>query len=186
MTDEDIDELEKELEAAIEEKIESRTILLTGEITHQSYAQTASAILDLNKEDGPIRLVLNSGGGEVSQGFAIYELIKNSRNPVSVYGMGQVMSIAAAIIQGGAERFMSPYCRFMIHNGTVTYEKPVEISKFKSQLKDMHLDSEIYYDILCERSKLPRSKVKSMCDAERYLTAQQCLELGFIDGIRII
>lgn len=168
------------------DKTEQRTILLAGEIDVGSYTEMLKALLELNKTEGPIRLVLNSVGGETSQGFAIYELIKNSKNPVSIYGMGQVMSIAAAIIQAGHERFMSPLCRFMIHNGSVTYEKPVEITKLKSQIKDAYLDTEIYYDILCERSKLPRNKVKQMCDAERYLTAQQCLDLGFIDAIKTI
>lgn len=162
---------------------ETRTFFLTGEITNESYQHVAHCLLELNQEEGDITMVLNSGGGEVSQGFAIYELIKNSANPVTVYGMGQVMSIASAIIQAGEKRYMSPLCRFMIHNGTITFPGPIEVGKFRSQLKDMHLDSEIYYDILCERSKLPRSKVKQMCDAERYMNAQQCLQMGFIDDI---
>lgn len=166
-----------------ESLITNRTIFLTGEITIQSYQQVATALTTLNQEDGDIKLVLNSVGGEVPAGYAIYEMISTNKNPVYVYGIGQVMSIASAILQGGYKRYMSPLCRFMVHNGSVTYEN-VDVDKLNSQLEDLALDTEAYYKILQSRSNLSKKSVKQMCDQERYLTAHQCLGFGLIDAIR--
>ena len=162
-----------------------RVISLTGPIGSESYQHVLSSLHAMNTSHGPIKLLLNSPGGEVAQGFAIYELIKNSPSPVDIYGMGQVMSIAAIILQAGAKRYLSPLARFMIHNGSVSYDKPVDIDKFKSQIKDIQMDAEIYYDLLEKRSNLSRKRIKQMCYAEKYLTAQQCLEMGLIDGVKL-
>jgi ATP-dependent Clp protease protease subunit len=164
--------------------LKQRRIFLTGVITPASYNHVASALTTLNQTKGWIDLILNSTGGEVAQGYAIYELIKHSKNKVRVYGIGQVMSIASAIIQGGHKRYMSPYCRFMIHNGTISYED-MDVGKLASHVKDIMLDTDVYYQILCEKSGLNRSTIKRMCDQEKYMTAQECLEMGLIDAIKV-
>lgn len=161
----------------------SRTIFLTGEITINTYSQVAVALESLNQTEGEIKLVLNSVGGEVPAGYAIYEMIQSSPNPVVVYGIGQVMSIASAILQSGHKRYMSPLCRFMIHNGSVSYEN-VDVDKLKMQMYDLALDTEAYYNILRSRSNLSIKQIKQWCDREQYMTAKECLKVGFIDGIK--
>jgi ATP-dependent Clp protease protease subunit len=164
--------------------IDKRIVTITGEITANTYQHVVSCVSALNMMDEEYTVILNSVGGEVSQGFAIYEILKDSPNHVTVHGVGQVMSIASIILQAGDIRLMTPLCRFMVHNGSITFDKAVDIDKFKSQLKDVQMDSEIYYDLLGERAKISRKKIKDMCFAERYLSAKQCLEMGFIDEIR--
>lgn len=164
--------------------INKRIITITGEITINTYQHVASCISALSLTDEPIEVVLNSVGGEVSQGFAIYELLKHTPNHVEIHGIGQVMSIASIILQAADWRVMTPLCRFMVHNGSITFDKSVDIDKFRSQLNDIKMDSEIYYDLLQERAKISRKKIKQMCYAEKYLSAKQCLEMGLIDEVR--
>lgn len=161
----------------------NRMFTITGDINANTYHHVFSALHALNHDTGPIKVVLNSPGGEVQQGFAIYELLKSSENPVHIYGIGHVMSIASIILQAGEKRYMTPYCRFMVHNGSVSYDKPMDVDKIKAHMKDIKMDADIYYDLLGSRSSITRSHIVQMCNRERYLSAQQCLEAGLIDGI---
>jgi len=159
---------------------------ITGEVSQSTYERTVVALAALNRSGAEtINLILNSTGGDSSQGFAIYELIKSNPIPVDVYCVGQVMSIAATILQGGRKRYMSPMCRFMIHNGTVMYDRPIEIPKLRSQMRDMHMDSEQYIDILAERASVSKAKVKSKVSDETYLSAADTVKFGFADEVKL-
>jgi len=163
--------------------LEKRVISITGQITTGTYQHVLSCLSALTQSGDVITVVLNSMGGDVSQGFAIHELIKHCPNPVIVHAIGEVMSIAPVILQAGHHRIMAPMCRFMIHNGTVEMGGIMDLDKMHNLAKSTKSDSEIYYAILAEKSGLSRSKIKKMCLEETYFNAEQCLKMGLIDEI---
>lgn len=163
--------------------IEKRVISITGEITANTYQHVLSCMSALTLTKEPITILLNSMGGDVSQGFAIHELIKHCPNPVIVHAIGEVMSIAPIILQAGHHRIMTPLCRFMIHNGTVGYGDSMDLDKLHNMAKNTAMDSEIYYQMLMEKSNVSKAKIKKMCLEETYYTAEQCLEMEFIDEV---
>lgn len=175
----------------MEERIEStynfgvdfktRTVYIIGEIEAEVSKKAIIGIHMLDSTKGPITIVLNTIGGDSFEGFAIYDAIKSCKNHTTTVGMGAVMSMGAAIFQAGDLRQMSPNARFMIHNGSVSYDG--EADKAKNFLSDLDTDNEVYRKILAERSGLPMLKVKSMCDKETYMTAQEAVEKGFADEI---
>lgn len=132
-------------------------------------------------KDTPINLRINSLGGDVFDGLAIYNIIKKRTAKTTVYIEGIAASIATIIALGADEVVMSENSLFMIHNasgGAMGESKDLQktadiLVKITEQL------SEVYQ----AKTGLSQEAILDMMDAETWLNAQEALELGFIDTI---
>lgn len=124
-----------------------------------------------------INLYINSPGGSVTEGCAIYSALKRHKAKVNVYIDGQCSSIASVIAMAGDKIVMSPVATMMIHN---------PISALVGEAKDMrHLASVL--DILKEtiinayvtKSSLSREEISELMNQETYFTSKQAIEKGF-------
>lgn len=142
---------------------------------------------DIDSTKGPITIVLSSEGGIESAGYAIFDVIREAQNETTIKGYGAVMSIAAAILQAGTKRLLAPYCRFMIHNGTVPLPvkagDEIDTTKLIYKAKEAEAMNEIYYDILARRSLLDTEEVADLCERDTYYSAEQAIEAGFADDL---
>lgn len=160
---------------------ESRTIYIVGEINPEMARQTMIALEKIDVVDGPIRIVLNSEGGDEQDGYAIYDAIMQCRNLVMIEGFGSVMSIAAAIFQAGDVRQLAPNAMFMIHHGSVS---PVtEQDTVLEMAEQIKKDNERYYNILSSNSGQPHQELEEWCRAETYFTAEEAVAVGFADSV---
>ena len=95
------------------------TILLYGEVgdwSEVSARDVVTRLLELTRSYDKIDIRINSGGGEVYCGLAIYEALRNSTANLTIYVDGIAASMAAIIALCGKPLYMSPYARLMLHN----------------------------------------------------------------------
>lgn len=104
--------------------LESRTIVLSGVIDDESARSVVSRllVLDTQSRDRQITLIINSGGGNISSGFSIYDAIRFIDAPVRVLGTGVVASMGVIIFLAvpRERRFSLPNTRFMIHQPLIS------------------------------------------------------------------
>jgi len=148
-----------------------------------TYGVTAQDFISEIKglKDMPINLRINSLGGDVFDGMAMYNVIKRREAKTTVYIEGIAASIATIIALGADEVIMAENSLFMIHNawgGTSGEAKDMRktaetLDKITSELTDIYVKKTgLSYDALAE-----------MMDEETWLNAQEAFDLGFIDTI---
>ena len=138
-----------------------------------------SEIKDL--KDKPINLRINSLGGDVFNGMAIYNVIKKRESKTTVYVEGIAASIATIIALGADEVIMSENSLFMIHNawgGTMGNSKDMRksadtLDKISNELTEIYV----------KKTGLAYNRVTEMMDEETWLSAEEAYELGFVDTI---
>lgn len=124
---------------------------------------------------------INSCGGEVFQGLAIYNLIKQHNAKVNVYIDGIAASIASVIAMAGDKIYIPKTALMMIHNcSTWTGGNSKELRKTAD---DMDKIMEALKASYLERIKITEDKLQELLDEESYLTAEECIEMGFADEI---
>lgn len=137
------------------------------------------AILDDAKQDEVIDVYINSGGGHVQAGQEIYSMLRRDKR-VLIHVQGMACSAASIIAMAGRSD-MSPVALLMIHNvsGGASGDYH-EMEKAQRELKTMN---EALANAYAEKTGMDMQKLLSMMDKETWLTANQCLEYGFIDNI---
>ena len=170
---------------------ESRIVTL-GEITNENICEAIEAIYEINDQDKnkdadkrePIKLILNSPGGDVYDGIGIVDVIEQSTTPIHIYVHGQAQSMGFAIATCGHYRYASKRTTFMYHEiawGTaqekLTYHEQ-EVIEGKRLWK-------VYDDIVVANTKIPLKKLQQVRKEHKewYLTAEEALEWGIVDEI---
>lgn len=178
-------ELEDRARAAVEYGADfaSRTLFLCGSVDEVMAGKLLASLAILDSTPGSITVRIMSGGGEVSSGFAIYDALRRSKNEVVTEGFGEVQSMAAVILQAGARRMLSPTCRLMVHDPTLTLDATLGVNLLKVRVREAKLDVHAYQLALAQRSGLPRAEVARLCAAETYLTAREAVRVNFADGV---
>ena len=148
-----------------------------------TYGVTAQDFISEIKglKDMPINLRINSLGGDVFDGMAMYNVIKRREAKTTVYIEGIAASIATIIALGADEVIMAENSLFMIHNawgGTSGEAKDMRktaetLDKITSELTDIYV----------KKTGLSFEAISEMMDEESWLNAQEAFDLGFIDTI---
>ena len=160
-----------------------RTVYISGEVDDQLSHKIIIALEALDAEDAPIRIVLNSPGGDEQSGYAIYDAITMCKNIVSIEAYGDVCSIAAAIFQAGDIRLMSPHTAFMIHNGTAPTEEGMKQNLVMDLGDQLRKDNQKYYNILAGASGQSQETIETWCHDEKYFTAKEAVDAGLADEV---
>ena len=158
-----------------------RTIYISGDIDLPMAHRVIMALQMLDAEDGDIRIILNSTGGDEEQGYAIYDAITACRNKVVIDGYGEVLSIAAAIMQAGTVRRLSANAMFMIHNGTAPEYTDLKHDDAIAFGKLLEKKGRRYHVILSNGSRQPVEVIEEWCKNDHYLLADEALRDGFCD-----
>jgi len=167
-------------------------IVVLGEVTNENICDAIEAIYEINDEDKnkevdkrePIKLILNSPGGDVYDGIGIVDVIEESLTPIHIYVHGQAQSMGFAIATAGHYRYASKRTTFMYH----------EIAWGSGQEKLTYHEQEvtegkrlwsIYDSIVTANTKIPLKKLQQVRKEHKewYLTAQEALEWGIIDEV---
>lgn len=166
--------------------IRGRIIYLHGEIDADGAAKFIKLLKFLDKTSGEIEIVLNSGGGCVTSGFAIHDVIKACANPVTIKVYGEAMSIATIILQGADKRIASKHARLMIHRGETEMVGGFnEVKKAFEENKELDkIMCDIYFEKMTDNNPtFKRSQLEKLMDTDSYFSSEQALELGLIDEI---
>ena len=165
--------------------LKDRIIFLGEEVTDVSANLVVAQMLFLEAEDPgkDIQLYINSPGGSVTAGMAIYDTMNYIKSDVSTICIGMAASMGAFLLSGGTKgkRFALPNAEIMIHQpsggsrGMASDMKIVadQILKTKQKLNE----------ILAKNTGKPIDVIERDTDRDNYMTAQEALEYGLIDSI---
>src|SRR5271170_3197503 len=167
--------------------LKERVIFLVGEVNDQTANLVVAQLLFLESEnpDKDISFYINSPGGSVSAGLAIYDTMQFIKPDVSTLCVGQAASMGALLLAAGAKckRFALPNSRVMIHQ---------PMGGFQGQASDVEIHAK---EILYLRSKLNEimakhtgqniAAIEKDTDRDNFLSAEQAVEYGLIDRVLV-
>jgi len=165
--------------------LEERIIFLAGQISDLNANLVIAQILYLASKDSKrdIKLYINSPGGSVTAGLAIYDTMQYVKCPVSTICVGLTGSMAAIILAAGTKgkRFALPNAEILLHQvaGGVTGQA-VEIEITAKQIVKL---KEKLNKILASHTGQPLEKVEKDTDRDFYLTAEEAKKYGLIDDV---
>jgi len=137
---------------------------------------------DLVRDQKDIRLLLNSPGGSVTEGMALYNLLASVRAKLTVEILGLAASIASVVALAGRELVMGEGSYFMIHNPwTITWGDADQLRKDAEVLDKMRGE---LVNIYTARSGLSAKEVGQMMDDETWLTADEAKAKGFASVVK--
>ena len=124
---------------------------------------------------------INSMGGSVSEGLAIYNLLNDFKGNVTTIVDGFACSAASVIFMAGDKRIVPESGLLMIHNAWGYAEG--DSNAMKKYAEDLEKITQPSVNIYCSKTGLEESRVKEMMDEETWITSQEALELGFATTI---
>lgn len=167
--------------------LESRTILLSGEISDQQAHLIIGQLLVLNGKDpdAPIDLIINSGGGAISSGFAIFDTIRMIQAPVRTIGAGLVASMGVTIyLSVPKERRASlPNTRYMIHQPLISGTVVAPASDLEINAREMVKLREQLNELISEATGQPLDKVEHDTLRDFWLTASGAADYGIVGQV---
>ncbi|MBC7526152.1 MAG: ATP-dependent Clp protease proteolytic subunit [Chthonomonadaceae bacterium] len=161
-------------------------IIFIGEPVSDHLANLVIAeMLFLEKEDpdADIELYINSPGGSVSAGLAMYDVMQLVKCDVATICVGMAASMGAILLAGGAagKRYALPNSRIMIHAVAGGYEGTVQDAEIR--LKEMVRAHDNLNGILAKHTGQPFDKVRRDMDRDYFMSPPEALEYGIIDKI---
>ena len=165
--------------------LEDRIIFLTGEINDYVADSIIAQLIFLEGKDPDkdISLYINSPGGSVSAGMAIYDTMNYIKCDVSTICVGLAASMGAFLLSSGAKgkRYSLPNSEIMIHQPLGGAQG--QASDIKIQAEHIIRIRERLNKILSANSNQPLDKIEKDVDRDYYMTAEQALEYGLIDKV---
>jgi ATP-dependent Clp protease protease subunit len=166
----------------------SRTITL-GEIDSESANDIIQLIYDINDEDigktqvEPIRLIINSFGGEVYSGLALIDTIDNSSTPIYTICHGSAMSMALIVYSAGHNRYASKNATFMYHEAAYPIEG--KVAHHKQELKEVERVDSICDDYLLSKTSFTKKILKGVKDRQKewYFDVELAHKYGLVNEI---
>ncbi|MBP7248808.1 MAG: ATP-dependent Clp endopeptidase proteolytic subunit ClpP [Negativicutes bacterium] len=165
--------------------LKDRIIFIGGPIEDHMANLVIAQLLFLEAEDPEkdIHVYINSPGGVVTAGLAIYDTMQYIKAPVSTICLGMAASMAALLLTAGetGKRFALPYSRIMIHQplgGAQGQATDIEI-----QAKEILRLREVTNGIIVHHSGQTMKKVQNDTDRDFFMTSEQAVEYGLIDGV---
>lgn len=139
--------------------------------------------LQYENKNQKIDIYLNSPGGSVTAGLAIYDVMQFVRCPVATYCVGQAASMGAVLLAAGTKgmRYSLPSSRIMIHQPWGGAQGTA--ADMERQVNEILRLKEILYDILVRHTGQPRERIVKDADRDFFMSAQQAKEYGLIDEV---
>lgn len=165
--------------------LKDRIILVTEKINPATSTSIVAQLLTLEAEDkeSPITMYINSPGGSITDGMAIYDIMNRISCPIITIGVGMAASMGAVLLSSGTKgmRYCTPNATVMIHQplggvqGQATEIEIVaqRILKLRKKL----------YSLLAKNAGVDFEVMAQACERDNYLEAEEALALGLVDKI---
>ncbi|MYD62571.1 MAG: ATP-dependent Clp protease proteolytic subunit [Gemmatimonadetes bacterium] len=165
--------------------IDARTILISDSVDHKLTAKVTAQLLFLDHQDSeePIKIFINSPGGSVYDGFAIYDMIRFIRPRVKIISAGLSASAATVIMMAAdkADRLALPNSRLMIHQPSMRFQGVAEdvrrtaeeVVKIKKKINEMYADE----------TGQPLEKIEEDTDRDYWMSPDEAVEYGLISRV---
>ena len=167
--------------------LKERVVFMVGPVEDYMANIVVAQLLFLESEnpDKDIHLYINSPGGSVTAGLAIYDTMQFIKADVSTMCIGQAASMGAVLLAGGAKdkRYCLPHSRMMIHQPLGGFQG--QASDIDIHAREILLVRERLNTILANHTGQSLEKIQSDTDRDNFLGAEQSREYGLIDEILV-
>lgn len=165
--------------------LEDRIVFIGSEITDHGANSVIAQLLFLEKENRSqdVNMYINSPGGSVTAGLAIYDAMQHVGCDVATFCVGQAASMGAILLMAGAQgkRHILPHSRVMIHQpwggaGGTAADIRIQADEILKMKKDLN-------SIIAQHTGQTLKKVEKDTDRDTYLSAQESVDYGIVDEI---
>lgn len=172
-------------DSVYERLLRERIIFLGSQVDDEIANKLCAQILLLSAEDPErdIALYINSPGGSVTAGMAIYDTMKYSPCDVSTYAMGLAASMGQFLLSGGTpgKRFALPHARILMHQpsagvGGTAADIAIQAEQFSSTKREMA-------ELIAEHTGQTFDQITKDSDRDRWFTAQEAKDYGIVDHV---
>lgn len=173
---------------AIEDEfLANREIFLTDQVDADTSNMLIKQLMYLEREDPrkEVTLYINSPGGEVISGLAVYDCISMMRAPVRTVCIGTAASMGAILFLAGKKREMLPHTRLMIHDPSyghndISGRKPHEIQR---ELDKLNETREVLAGIIAEKTGKSLDEIYEVTASDTYYNSEEAIGFGLATGI---
>ena len=172
-------------DALTRELLDGRTVLVTGQVDERLAERTMAKLLLLDQRSSdPIRVILSSPGGHVESGFAIHDVMRFIKAPITTIGAGWVASIAVPILFAAPreKRFALPNTRFLIHQPWSSFSQG-QASDISIMAKELLKLRDRLNEMIAEETGQDLDKVRRDSDRDYWLNAEEAKEYGLVTRI---
>jgi ATP-dependent Clp protease protease subunit len=165
--------------------LKDRIIFLGTGVTDEIANLVIAQMLFLEAEDSEkeIHFYINSPGGLVTAGLAIYDTMQYIRSPVATYCMGQAASMGALLLAAGdkGKRYALPHSRILIHQVMGSFTG--QASDVDIQAKEILRLREELNEILAQHTGQPMERIKVDTDRDYFMSGNEAKEYGLVDQV---
>jgi ATP-dependent Clp protease, protease subunit len=142
-------------------------------------------LLDAQNDSQDIRLYVNSPGGEVNAGLAIYDTMQFIKSPVSTICVGMAASFGAVLLAAGApgKRYALPHANVMIHQPWVSGGLGGQVSDIMIRVEELSKNKRTLTEILARHTGQTYDRVEKDSDRDYFLSAEAAKQYGLIDQV---
>tara|TARA_B100001248_G_scaffold249676_1_gene223070 strand:+ start:149 stop:736 length:588 start_codon:yes stop_codon:yes gene_type:complete len=167
--------------------LEQRKVFLWGEVSDKSARDVTEKLLFLEFKDpgNPITFYINTPGGSITAGMAIYDTMKLISSPIKVVVTGMAASMGSILLSGAekGQRVLYPHSRVLIHQPLISGQMVAVAVDIHIQAKEMEKLRDELNNILADASGQPLEKIQKDTDRDFYMTAEEAIEYGLADSI---
>jgi len=167
--------------------LKSRRIFISNTIDNALAEDVIKKIwyLETQNPGKPILLVINSPGGAIDAGFAIWDQIKMIPSPVTTLVTGMAASMASILMLAGApdRRFVTPKSRIMIHQPALSGVIQGQATDLEIQAKEILKTKKMIIEIYTEATKKSYEAIEKSIDRDTWMTAQEAKDFGLVSNI---
>jgi len=166
-----------------------RKVFLWGGVDDESAEKLVKRLLWLDSENhDDITMFINSPGGVISSGLAVYDAMQAIKSDVRTVVCGQAASMGAVLLTAGAKgkRFAWPHARVMIHQPLIHGEIVAPASDIQIQAEEMLRIRFVLNQILSKHSGKTMDQIQADTDRDNFMTADEAVAYGLIDANQFI
>lgn len=167
--------------------LDERKVFLWGEVNDKSCRELVDKFMYLELEDPGKEIIfyINSPGGSITAGMALYDTIKLITSPVTVVVTGMAASMGSILLSAGkkGKRYVYPHSRVLIHQPLIMGRIVAPAVDINIQAEEMEKLRDELNRILSDASGQPLEKIQKDTDRDFYLNAQQAIDYGLADHI---
>ena len=167
--------------------LKDRIVFLGGPVDDDVANVIIAQLLFLSNEDpkSDISFYVNSPGGTVSAGMAVYDTMQFLRCDVATYCVGLAASMGAVLLCGGAKgkRFLLPNTRVLLHQPLIGGVVQGSATDLAIEAEEIIRIRKRLYSIISQRTGKPMEQIEKDCDRNKWLDAEETVEYGLADVI---
>ncbi len=167
--------------------LKQRKVFLWGEVSDKSAQDVTEKLLflEFDKPGKEITFYINTPGGSITAGMAIYDTMRLITSPIKVIVTGMAASMGSILLSGAekGKRFLYPHSRVLIHQPLISGQMVAVAVDIHIQAKEMEKLRDELNDILAKASGQALEKIRKDTDRDFYMTAQEAIDYGLADFI---